>query len=257
MRAAGGTGDRWGCSLPEARSPAREGTCEKRAVTRRNRSEPDLAHVDDPSSADPARRRPRGRDRHQCGDVTASPARPLDRANEPCRVALSSFDDVHHLVFNPLPWRHDRSGGASDRSGRAGSVSRADRPSPEMSKGSRTVLAPRSATWKHSSSHPLLSDEIHPGLRRQFVPNEFPRDGFTPIKLRVIRSARVSLPPSIAPEQRPWSHGLAPRVVGGAEFVVGVVPGGGARDGLAGGLRTGEAACSLSWYPSKSRKTST
>jgi len=176
MRAAESTGDRWGCSSSEARSPAGDGACERRAVTRRSRSKPGLAHVDDPSSADPARRCPRGRDRHQCRDVTASPARPLDRANEPCRVALSSFDDVHHLVFNPLPWRHDRAEGASDRSGRAGSVSCADRPSPEMSKGSRTVLAPRSATWKYSSSHPLLSDEIHSGLRRQFVPNEFPRD---------------------------------------------------------------------------------
>lgn len=78
-----------------------------------------------------------------------------------------------------------------------------------------------------------------------------------PIRLRASGSAGVSLLPAIALEQRARGRGLAPKVISGAEFVVGVVPGGGARDGLAGGLRTGEAACSLSWYPSKSRKTST
>ena len=100
--------------MSQAPCPTRDGTCEIGVVsTRPSCSEPNLAHVGDPSSADPAHRGPRCRGRHHCREETEFQARRLDAANARFR--------------------------------KAGSVDQEDRPSPKMPKGSRTVHAPRSA----------------------------------------------------------------------------------------------------------------
>ena len=133
-----------------------------------------LDHFGDPSSADLAPRNAcrQGRNRRRSGAVRAGR---LGRANEPGRVVLASIGGVDHLVFNPLLWRHGRVDSAADRVGNVRPPDHRDRPSPPTWKGSPMCLAPLGAVPRYGSSHPLLSDEVHSGLRRQFIANGFPR----------------------------------------------------------------------------------